>query len=47
MQKLVITTKSVEYMPFFLSLASFGNGACWTTYAFIPFDPFIAVSKTK
>ncbi|KAK7256402.1 hypothetical protein RIF29_29847 [Crotalaria pallida] len=41
--KLVITTKSVEYMPFFLSLASFGNGVCWTTYAFIPFDPFIAI----
>ncbi|KAG4958215.1 hypothetical protein JHK82_034971 [Glycine max] len=41
--KLVITTKSVEYMPFFLSLASFGNGVSWTTYALIPFDPFIAI----
>ncbi|KAK7316511.1 hypothetical protein RJT34_00028 [Clitoria ternatea] len=41
--KLVIKTKSVEYMPFFLSLASFGNGVCWTTYALIPFDPFIAI----
>ncbi|XP_061370505.1 bidirectional sugar transporter SWEET4-like [Gastrolobium bilobum] len=41
--KLVITTKSVEYMPFYLSLASFGNGVSWTTYAFIPFDPFIAI----
>ncbi|KAK5812123.1 Bidirectional sugar transporter SWEET7 -like protein [Gossypium arboreum] len=41
--KLVITTKSVEYMPFFLSLASFANGVAWTTYAFLPFDPFIAV----
>lgn len=41
--KLVITSKSVEYMPFFLSLASFGNGVSWTTYALIPFDPFIAI----
>ncbi|KAK8584193.1 hypothetical protein V6N13_109581 [Hibiscus sabdariffa] len=41
--KLVITTKSVEYMPFSLSLASFLNGVAWTTYAFLPFDPFIAV----
>ncbi|KAL4361473.1 hypothetical protein GQ457_04G016750 [Hibiscus cannabinus] len=41
--KLVITTKSVEYMPFSLSLASFANGVAWTTYAFLPFDPFIAV----
>ncbi|GMJ13762.1 hypothetical protein like AT4G10850 [Hibiscus trionum] len=40
--KLVITTKSVEYMPFSLSLASFANGVAWTTYAFLPFDPFIA-----
>ncbi|MBA0835216.1 hypothetical protein Goarm_007511, partial [Gossypium armourianum] len=39
--KLVISTKSVEYMPFFLSLASFANGVAWTTYAFLPFDPFI------
>ncbi|KAI4315554.1 hypothetical protein L6164_028350 [Bauhinia variegata] len=41
--KLVITTKSVEYMPFFLSLASFGNGVAWTTYALIRFDPFITI----
>ncbi|XVF12928.1 hypothetical protein REPUB_Repub08aG0162200 [Reevesia pubescens] len=44
--KLVISTKSVEYMPFFLSLASFANGVAWSTYAFLPFDPFIAVSCT-
>lgn len=42
-QKLVITTKSVEYMPFFLSLMSLANGVAWTTYAFLPFDQFIAV----
>ncbi|XP_031382025.1 bidirectional sugar transporter SWEET4-like [Punica granatum] len=41
--KLVITTKSVEYMPFFLSLASFANGLCWTIYAIIRFDIFIVV----
>lgn len=42
-QKLVITTKSVEYMPFFLSLFSFLNGVAWTAYALIKFDPYIAV----
>lgn len=42
-QKLVITTKSVEYMPFFLSLFSFLNGVTWTAYALIQFDPYIAV----
>jgi solute carrier family 50 protein (sugar transporter) len=41
--KMVITTKSVEYMPFFLSFASFANGVVWTAYACIRFDPFIAV----
>ncbi|GAA0141848.1 hypothetical protein LIER_02898 [Lithospermum erythrorhizon] len=39
--KLVITTKSVEFMPFFLSLASFANGISWTIYALIRIDPFI------
>ncbi|XP_062119606.1 bidirectional sugar transporter SWEET4-like [Humulus lupulus] len=41
--KLVITTKSVEYMPFFLSLATFVNGCVWTAYALIRFDPIIMV----
>ncbi|WVZ69803.1 hypothetical protein U9M48_018533 [Paspalum notatum var. saurae] len=36
--KQVVTTKSVEYMPFLLSLASFLNGCCWTIYALMPFD---------
>ncbi|KAM7525912.1 hypothetical protein LguiA_015814 [Lonicera macranthoides] len=40
--KLVINTKSVEYMPLFLSIASFANGICWTCYALIRFDPYIA-----
>ncbi|GJU27998.1 bidirectional sugar transporter SWEET4-like protein [Tanacetum coccineum] len=41
--KLVITTKSVEFMPFLLSLFSFCNGLSWSLYAFFPFDPFIEV----
>ncbi|RZC56576.1 hypothetical protein C5167_015433 [Papaver somniferum] len=41
--KMVLTTRSVEYMPFFLSLASFANGVCWTTYALIRFDLFITI----
>ncbi|KAL6979424.1 Bidirectional sugar transporter sweet4 [Sarracenia purpurea var. burkii] len=42
LSRMVISTKSVEYMPLFLSLASFANGICWTAYALIRFDPFIA-----
>lgn len=41
--KLVIHTKSVEFMPLFLSLASFFNGLCWTTYALIRFDLYITI----
>ncbi|KAJ0609343.1 putative SWEET sugar transporter [Helianthus annuus] len=44
--KLVITTKSVEYMPFFLSLFSTLNGISWTIYALIRFDPYIVVSNS-
>ena len=43
-QKMVIQTKSVEYMPLFLSLASLVNGICWTAYALIKFDLYITVS---
>nr|CAB3460579.1 unnamed protein product [Digitaria exilis] len=43
--KRVITTKSVEYMPFTLSFVSFLNGICWTTYALIRFDIFITIPK--
>ncbi|XP_058203651.1 bidirectional sugar transporter SWEET4-like [Rhododendron vialii] len=39
--RLVISTKSVEYMPLSLSLASFANAICWSSYALIGFDPFI------
>lgn len=41
--KMVIQTKSVEYMPLFLSLASLVNGICWTAYALIRFDPYITI----
>ena len=43
MQGKVIRTKSVEYMPFFLSLVNFLNGCCWTAYALIKFDIYITV----
>ncbi|XP_010924221.1 bidirectional sugar transporter SWEET6b [Elaeis guineensis] len=39
--RLVIRTKSVKYMPFFLSLAAFLNGVCWTVYALLEFDIFV------
>jgi len=45
LQKLVIMTKSIEYMPLSISLASFGNGVAWTTYSLLPFDKFITVNK--
>ncbi|XP_074592708.1 bidirectional sugar transporter SWEET4-like [Curcuma longa] len=41
--KMVIETKSVEYMPLTLSLASFCNGLCWTAYALIRFDLYITI----
>ncbi|OMO98479.1 SWEET sugar transporter [Corchorus olitorius] len=43
--KKVITTKSVEYMPFWLSVASFVNGCCWSIYALIQFDLYIIISN--
>nr|UJT76397.1 bidirectional sugar transporter SWEET4c [Hemerocallis fulva] len=36
--RMVIKTKSVEYMPLFLSVASFCNGTCWTVYSLLKFD---------
>lgn len=39
----VIKTKSVKYMPFFLSLANFANGIVWFSYALIKFDPYVMV----
>nr|GLL49188.1 bidirectional sugar transporter SWEET4-like [Ipomoea trifida] len=44
--KLVITTKSVEYMPFSISLCSFVAGLCWTVYALLPIEPYILSSSS-
>ncbi|KAE8679284.1 Bidirectional sugar transporter SWEET16 [Hibiscus syriacus] len=41
--KTVVTTKSVEYMPFLLSLFVFLNGAIWTLYAVLVKDIFLGV----
>ncbi|XP_068638548.1 bidirectional sugar transporter SWEET6b-like [Aristolochia californica] len=41
--KTVIKTKSVKYMPFYLSLTNFLNGICWTIYGLIYFDPFLVI----
>ncbi|PKI55217.1 hypothetical protein CRG98_024508 [Punica granatum] len=43
--KKVVTTKSVEYMPFFLSLTGFLNGCIWTSYALIKFDIYLLISN--
>ncbi|CAM0884864.1 unnamed protein product [Alopecurus aequalis] len=39
----VIRTKSVEYMPLFLSIVGLFNGICWTAYALIKFDLYITI----
>ncbi|KAJ6911965.1 hypothetical protein NC652_022297 [Populus alba x Populus x berolinensis] len=41
--KTVVTTKSVEYMPFFLSFFFFLNGGIWTFYAILTRDYFLGV----
>ncbi|KAL6343922.1 hypothetical protein AAG906_027694 [Vitis piasezkii] len=41
--KTVVTTKSVEFMPFFLSFFLFLNGGIWTIYAVLVRDYFLAV----
>ncbi|PON43790.1 SWEET sugar transporter [Trema orientale] len=41
----VINTKSVEFMPFYLSLTNFLNGSCWTAYALIKLDIYVLVSN--
>jgi len=43
MQRQVIKTRSVKYMPFWLSVTNFLNGATWTAYAAIKFDPWMVV----
>ncbi|QHN92586.1 Bidirectional sugar transporter SWEET6b [Arachis hypogaea] len=43
----VIKMKSVEFMPFWLSVANFLNGVCWTTYALIHlFDLYVLISNS-
>ncbi|XP_050273923.1 bidirectional sugar transporter SWEET16-like isoform X2 [Quercus robur] len=42
--KTVVTTKSVEYMPFLLSFFSFLNGGIWTFYAVLVKDFFVGLS---
>ncbi|XP_024542225.1 bidirectional sugar transporter SWEET1a isoform X2 [Selaginella moellendorffii] len=41
---LVIRTRSVEYMPFLLSLAIFCSGFTWTVYGILGPDIFVIVS---
>ncbi|KAG5601296.1 hypothetical protein H5410_032666 [Solanum commersonii] len=42
--RLVVKTKSVEYMPFFLSFAVVVSCSCWFTYAMLGMDPFVGIS---
>uniref|UniRef100_A0A453JMC2 Protein RUPTURED POLLEN GRAIN 1 n=1 Tax=Aegilops tauschii subsp. strangulata TaxID=200361 RepID=A0A453JMC2_AEGTS len=39
----VIASRSVEYMPFFLSFFLFLNGGVWATYAILDRDVFLGV----
>jgi len=42
----VVKTKSVEYMPFLLSLVCFVNAGIWTTYSLIfKIDYYVLVSS--
>ncbi|KAG8658848.1 hypothetical protein MANES_03G197300v8 [Manihot esculenta] len=41
--KTVISSKSVEYMPFLLSFFLFLNGGIWSLYAFLTSDYFLGV----
>ncbi|MCL7029993.1 hypothetical protein MKW94_008330 [Papaver nudicaule] len=40
----VVTTQSVEYMPFFLSFFLFLNGGVWGFYAVLVRDPFLGIN---
>ncbi|KAG7032845.1 Bidirectional sugar transporter SWEET1, partial [Cucurbita argyrosperma subsp. argyrosperma] len=43
----VIKTKSVEFMPFFLSLFVFLCGTCWFIYGLLGHDPFLAIQSRR
>lgn len=47
MQRLVIKTKSVEFMPFFLSLFVFLCGTSWFIFGLLGRDPFLFVSTQQ
>ncbi|XAR57067.1 hypothetical protein NMG60_11025081 [Bertholletia excelsa] len=44
-EKTVVTTKSVEFMPFFLSFSLFLNGGTWALYALLVRDSFLLVAN--
>ncbi|KAK1353928.1 Bidirectional sugar transporter SWEET [Heracleum sosnowskyi] len=41
--RLVIRTKSVEFMPFYLSLSTFAMSVCFMLYGIFNFDPFVYI----
>ncbi|CAI9117521.1 OLC1v1018921C1 [Oldenlandia corymbosa var. corymbosa] len=41
MRDVVLMTKSVEFMPFWICFAGFSNGLVWSAYAFLPLDYFV------
>lgn len=43
-QNLVIRTKSVEYMPYYLSLATFLMSMAFFAYGMLKHDAFVSVS---